>query len=115
MQNIDKNRDEYWQHIYRETTKKTKDWEYEKEYRLIIDSFLNDSLPNEERIYRYRFSDLHGIIFGINTSEKDKIKIAKIVKEKCKTEGRKDFVFYQAYFCQVNKNIQHIPISIAKV
>ena len=38
---------------------------------------------------------------------KDKIKIKKIIDEKCKIENREDFEFYQAYYCQKNKNIQY--------
>ena len=51
---------------------KTKIWSYQKEYRLIINSFLKDSLEKLDRVFKYDFKDLDGIIFGINTPEEAK-------------------------------------------
>lgn len=72
---------------------KSTEWEYEKEYRLFI-------LPEDstDRTIRYDFSSLNGIIFGIKTPLKDKLKIIDIIKEKCKKENRENFNFYQAYY-----------------
>lgn len=72
---------------------KSKEWEYEKECRMII---LNAN-SNKQNI-RYNFSSLNGIIFGIKTPLKDKLKVIDIIQEKCKKENRENFNFYQAYY-----------------
>lgn len=72
---------------------KSKEWEYEKEYRM----YTINKNSNKQNI-RYDFSSLNGIIFGIKTPLKDKLKIIDIIKEKCKKENRKNFNFYQAYY-----------------
>lgn len=79
---------------------KSLEWEYENEYRLFI-------LPvnsNDKTVY-YDFSSLNGIIFGIKTPLKDKLKIIDIIKDKCKKENRDNFNFYQAYYNSYNKQI----------
>ena len=38
------------------------------------------------------------MIFGIKTSEINKIEIMRIIREKCIKENRKDFKFYQAEY-----------------
>lgn len=79
---------------------KSTEWEYEKEYRLFI-------LPenSNDRTIRYKFSSLNGIIFGIKTPLKDKLKVINIIKEKCRKENRKNFNFYQAYYNSYNRQI----------
>ncbi|WP_158438285.1 hypothetical protein [Natranaerobius thermophilus] len=55
----------------------------------------------EEPKYRkltYNFEDLEAIIFGMRTSIEDKIRIIKIIEDKCKFYGRDDFEFYQASY-----------------
>ena len=59
---------------------KTKIWSYEKEYRLIINSFLKKSLEKLDRVFKYDFKDLDGIIFGINMLKEAKYKIINIIK-----------------------------------
>ena len=107
FKNKDERLNQYWNNVYKEILIKTKDWDYEKEYRIVMDSFLDDEIDKENRKFKYHFKDLCGIIFGMRTSMKDKIKIKKIIDEKCKIENREDFEFYQAYYCQKNKNIQY--------
>ena len=108
--NENKWREEYWEKAKKRLLTKTKDWKYEKEYRLIINSFLKDKRDRQERIFQYNFNDLDGIIFGINTPQNAKEKIIDIVRQKCKDNNRQEFNFYQAYYCDKNKNIQYMSL-----
>ena len=86
-------------------SKKTIEWAYEEEYRIIIQT--------KEKIYKYNFHDLYGIIFGIGTPFDAKQKIVNIILEKCKENGRniKDFHFYQAYFDPDKNQIEKYEIE----
>lgn len=80
---------------------KTTEWEYEQEYRLILDIIFP---YKKAQIIKYDFANLYGIIFGIRTPLKEKLKIINIIKNKCKKENRRNFNFYQAYY-NLSKNI----------
>lgn len=110
--NVDKWRESYWQKAEKRLLTKTKDWKYEKESRLIFsaDNLLQDELDKQDRAFKYDFKDLDGIIFGINTPEDAKHKVIGIIKEKCQKNDRDTFNFYQAYYCDKNKNIQYVPL-----
>ncbi len=112
--NQDKWRNNYWDKFYKSILTKTKDWKYEKEYRLILSSGLNQEMKKESRLLKYSFTSLKGIVFGIRTSMEDKLKIIKIIEQRCKENNRKDFEFYQAHYCHLNKNIQHRKMSFIK-
>lgn len=91
-------REEYWAKNEQCLCTKLADWEYEKEYRLLISNFFWDFEKVEDRKIKYDFLDLEGVIFGINTLTEDKIKIIKIIENKCKENNRNDFKFYQANY-----------------
>lgn len=110
----DKWRKNYWDTFYKNILTKTKDWEYEKEYRLILSALLDDEIKKENRILQYDFKQLKGLIFGIKTPLEDKLKIIDIIANKCKINNRSNFEFYQAYYCHKNKNIQHKKLSLIK-
>ena len=93
---------------------KTKDREYEKEYRLILSGLLDDEIKKENRILQYDYKHLKGLIFGIKTPLEDKLKIINIIANKSKIHNRSNFEFYQAYYCHKNKNIQHKKLSLIK-
>lgn len=109
---LDEWRRRYWDRFYSGITWKSMDWEYEKESRLILAGIFNDYSKKEDRKLKYSFSDLHGIIFGINTSMKDKLEIFKIIEEKCKSERRADFKFYQAFYSPDDGSIKHGELSL---
>lgn len=96
----------YWENFQRDILKKTKDWEYEYEYRLLLNGLLDDEIEKEHRLLKYDFNSLKGIVFGIKTSTEDKLKIIEIIKNKCKENKRGLFDFYQAYYSLQEKNIQ---------
>lgn len=114
LNNQDKWRKSLWKNFYKVVLSKTKDWEYEKEYRLILSSILNPEIDKKDRIYKYDFNNLKGLIFGIKTPIEEKLKIIKIIEAKCTESNRDNFEFYQAYYCHINKNIQHRRMSFFK-
>lgn len=108
-------RSSYWANFIKGLTVKSKDWEYENEYRLILHSSLIDFSEKDARKLTYDFSSLKGIIFGINTKEEDKIKTIQIIKGKCKKHSRTDFKFYQAYYCSSENCIKSIEMALVDI
>jgi hypothetical protein len=108
-------RERYWDTFRQRVSTKTKDWSYEKEYRLVLISgevlYFSDQ---STRKVRYEFSDLEGIIFGINTAREDKDQIVKIIERKCRDIGRPDFKFYQAFYSPNKGTIEHAEMSLLK-
>ena len=106
--------DTYWKKFYCDITTKTKDWAYEQECRLILGKEIRrQSVHTEEiRTRTYDFNSLKGIIFGIKTSDEGKLRIIKIIQEKCKQHKRTDFKFYQAYYSQETGDIRKYEIQL---
>lgn len=77
-------------------TRKLKNWTYENEYRLILLSYYIN-LQKQDKLMKYDFNSLDGIIFGIRTPITDKLRIIEIIQKLCKQYDRKEFNFYQAY------------------
>lgn len=106
----------YWDHFIRDVTQKTDDWKHENEYRIIRSNVGLTHLDSmEERILTYDFSSLHGLIFGINTKEDDKLKIMRIIEKKCNDNNRTDFKLYQAYYCHRNHCIEKEELSFIQL
>lgn len=104
-------RRDLWEKCIRHITVKTKDWEFENEYRLIAnDISLGDD--ENDRTPRYNFSLLKGIIFGIRTSDKEKKAIIEIVKRKCEEHNRTDFQLLQAYYSHRSGDIRAEKIQL---
>ncbi|PZR24218.1 MAG: DUF2971 domain-containing protein [Flavobacterium psychrophilum] len=104
----------HWSSFYRGATTKLQDWSYENEYRLILTNMLHDFDTVENRKLKYDFNSLEGIIFGIKTTAEDKLKIIKIVDEKCKKYNRNDFNFYQAYYSKESGKIEYSLLGLIK-
>lgn len=106
-------REKHWNTLDFSLTSKLPQWESEKKYRLVLNSFMDIS-SKKHRTLKYRFTSLDGLIFGIRTPLKDKLKAIKIIKAHCELTGREDFQFYQAYYDPQTKSIEHglLPISI---
>lgn len=107
-------RNRYWSNFYRDIVKKSKDWEYEKESRLILSSALDLYDDKEKRKLTYEFLSLSGIIFGIKTSLDDKVRIMKIIEKKCAEHGRDDFEFYQAFYDPESKRISRTKLGLVR-
>ena len=99
----------YWNNFYRGITIKTKDWEYEQEYRLILQDGFGQFDEEDARKLSYDFNSLKGIIFGMNTSYEDKSRIVEVTDKKCKENGT-DLKFYQAYYSPENGDIRKYEI-----
>lgn len=100
----------YYKNILKSILVKSKDWEYEKEFRLVISSEFNDKL--DDRKLFYNFNSLKGIIFGINTNNIEKTKIIELINKKCKCSNDKNFKFYQAYYCYKSDDIRYNEITL---
>ena len=102
----------YWNTLYRDTTSKLKDWEHEREWRLILEKRWLD--PGEAPKITYDFNSLKGIIFGIRASDKDILKTIKIIQNKCKCEEpeRTDFKFYRAEYSPQTGDIRKNEILL---
>ncbi|MFK3698029.1 DUF2971 domain-containing protein [Serratia bockelmannii] len=109
---IDEWRNNYWGVFYRDITVKTKDWEYENEFRLILSGSLIDLSDPKNRVLNYDFKSLKGIIFGIKTKKEDKIKIMRIIGAKCAENDRHDFKFHQAFYSPIKKCIDYSEMSL---
>jgi len=106
----------YWDNFTKGISIKLNDWLHENEYRLIIYSLLGDEYDTcEKRKLKYNFFDIEGIIFGIKTPIEDKLKIMKIIENKCQKENRTDFKFYQAYYSRDTGKIEANEMSLLKV
>ncbi|MES2486145.1 MAG: DUF2971 domain-containing protein [Bacteroidota bacterium] len=96
----------YWQNFYNCISTKSSEWEYEKEYRLILDGFTKDFHNITETKLKYDFNSLEGIIFGIKTSTSDKIRVVKIIRQKCLENNRDSFDFFQAKYSRISGKIE---------
>ncbi|MCY3994380.1 MAG: DUF2971 domain-containing protein [Caldilineaceae bacterium] len=99
-------RGEHWKDFQRDISIKNKDWEYEQECRLILHGLLDSSLDECRRALTYKFDSLKGIIFGIRTSDQDKLNIIDVIQRKCQANERSDFQFFQAYFSPEHADIR---------
>jgi hypothetical protein len=91
-------RENYWRNFQTAITTKSKAWKHEREWRMTLNGLLLDLSAPPNRKLRYRFEDLHGIIFGVNTSTEDKLRIMRIVAEKCRKGNRTEFELHQTSY-----------------
>lgn len=112
--NANEFREECWPQSFKSVTTKTKDWAYEEEYRLMLQSPSGPSISvsKMDRTLTYDFNSLTGIIFGIKMSNSDKRKIIDIVVRKCRENKKSSFEFFQAYF---DHNRSYIDKQIMKI
>lgn len=103
---------EYWNDFITDTCIKSTDWKHEQECRLVQGGGAKEELSESERLWNYDFESLRGIIFGIKTSDDDKLKIIEIVQEKCLEISRADFKFYQAFYSPHDGTIQKRELRI---
>ena len=113
----------YRNDLFRDATFKTKDWEYEQEYRLILpdtlsqfdlENTLSQSYKETYRKLTYDFNSLKGIIFGIRTPIEDKVKIFDLIekKKKCDGNNRTDFKYFEAYYSAKDGEIRKREIQL---
>jgi hypothetical protein len=110
MADSDEWRAGYWKRYSRIYSTKTPDWAHEAEHRLVLHSDIV-----QDRRLKYRFSDLAGICFGVNTSVEDKLHAMQIIEAKCVAEGRADFEFSQAVYSTRTRKMEVEPLRLLKV
>ncbi len=106
-------RKHYWEQQMTAITTKLADWAHEKEFRLTLTG-SSDFSDQSTRKLQYHFSNLQGIIFGMNTTPRDKLRIMKIIEEKCRKEGRIDFEFHQAHYSRRTGKMEITKMSLIK-
>ena len=104
----------YWDKLDIIQTTKTTNWSYEHESRILINGGFYDLSKAENRTFKYNFNDLEGIIFGIKTPMREKVKIIKIIARKCKENKRNDFKFYQSRYDDGNSTVVCDELSLLK-
>ena len=111
---MDALRKHYWDGFFRHASFKTRDWEYEKEFRLILSAVWWQSLDKRQRTLSYDFKSLKGIIFGMRMSDDDKWEIFNTLGQKCRQLQRTDFQFLQAYYSPETGDIRsyEIPVNL---
>lgn len=107
-------RRQYRDNFIRNARFKTKDWEYEKEFRLILNPNLTDSLSCRQRTLSYDFNSLKGIIFGMRMPDNQKLEIFNVLTKKCRENHHADFQFLQAYYSPETGDIRsyEIPVNL---
>jgi hypothetical protein len=86
----------YWESFQGIATTKLQDWKHEEEYRLFVPDMLGLLAQEKENAkVEYGFSSLAGIVFGLRTSDADKLEIIRLIEARCQQEKRQDFAFYQ--------------------
>ena len=98
-------RENYWKNSRERLLRKSFAWKDEKEVRIALEDTWYIHEQHEFRKFKYNFNDLDGIIFGISTSQDNKMEIIKIIKEKCIIENRTDFCFYDAKYDDTKNQI----------
>ncbi len=97
----------------RDVTFKTTDWEYEQEYRLVLDRNGNEPLGMQARTLTYDFTALKGIAFGARMAEEDKARIRKIIDDKRIEHNRQWFDYRDGYYSPTRGNVQITSTSTA--
>ena len=111
---IDAWRNHYWQTFGESVLYKTPEWEREKEYRIVAHSGF-DMSTTEKRKLKYRFQDLAGIVFGARTEIEDRLKIMRIIDDKCAKEKRSDFRFFEVRYLHADSRFQLFPLDLLKM
>lgn len=92
-------RNAYWKNFTPPLLRKLPDWQHEEEIRIVISDILGIHKSNEGRTFTYDYDTLDGIIFGINTSLQDKIRIMHILDRKLESRTvTEPFKFFQARY-----------------
>jgi hypothetical protein len=107
-------RQDYWDTFQTGATCKTSEWEHEQEYRLLLWSSMNNLEDDASRKLCYNFADLSGIIFGTRTAAEDKLKIMRIIAEKCKAEERHAFEFRQMQYSRRERRFRCSPLDLIR-
>lgn len=101
----------YRQQFQQSLSTKTAHWENETESRIVLSGEI---LKQEDRIAKFSFSELEGLIFGIKTPDDIKVKIIRKIAKHCRENRRSDFKFYQAHFSENYSEIKYYELTYIK-
>lgn len=96
-------RKRYWEVFDAKTYRKIKAWEHENEYRLSLDNMFSEYNEPVNRNLKYSPEHFKGLIFGMNISEYDKMRIME--KLLTRADELKEFKFYQAEYDDEKQSI----------
>lgn len=105
-------RDKHWKRFDLALTTKLNQWNAEQEYRIVLKSQVNLT-ETKDRLLKYRFRNLDGLIFGIKTPLASKLKAIGIIKKHCLDAERTNFNFYQAFYDPEKKSIGHGLLDVS--
>lgn len=106
-------RNAYWENFTPPLLRKLPDWRHEQEFRIVLSDILGIRSGDEGRTFTYDFDTLDGIIFGINTSLSDKVRIMRILDEKLVSRTvTEPFKFYQARYNARSGGIEAHHLSL---
>ncbi len=111
IENIDSWRKLYHENFIKSITTKSRDWDYESESRLVIDDMFVGINSKQDQKLTYGIQDLKGVIFGIKTSDSDKVKILEILSSKNLSI---DFTLYQAVYSHDSSSIHKQELNLLK-
>ena len=105
-------RQSHWRDFNLDLSLKTKDWAHEQECRLVLYSLLAPVLDERQRKLVYDFKSLKGVVFGIKTTDEDKLKVIEIIHRKCQENHVTGFKFFQAYYSPEDGDIRTQEIHL---
>lgn len=105
-------RQAYWARHRQVFATKLPQWAHEEEYRLILSGDIDRTTDPSRRKLRYRFSDLTGVIFGMNMAHVDKIEMIRILMRKVAAEKHAKLRFSQAAFSHLTGRIEIRPLTL---
>ena len=114
--NVYKDMDEWRTRYYKKAREyictKSKNWEYEQEYRLFKMDMMHPTYEDtDNRFAKFHFEDLDAIIFGRKVSLDDKKRVIKIIQAHCEKNGQKGFKFYDLYYSTLTKQLEIKPCN----
>lgn len=108
-------RNGYWENFAPPLLRKIPDWQHEGELRIVISDILDIHDSDEGRSFTYDYDTLDGIIFGINTSLSDRVRILRIVDEKLESRTvTEPFKLFQARYNARSGRIEAHHLSLVE-
>ena len=97
-----------------DVTNKNDAWSYENEIRIILPDLESMRRDAKSRVLKYEFESLKGIVFGIKTSEIDKLRIMAIIDKLCQNTNRPRFEIFQAHFSSYTNKVEKTAVTYSK-
>ena len=110
--NRDIRRSAQWKAFNQKTLTKLESWSYEEESRLIYDELFKPLLSDDDRKLKFDVSQLKGVVFGLNMTVDNKIKIRNVVLAKNRDTDGANIDIYQAYYDPQNGLVKHFKLPV---